>query len=112
MQAGPEDFGSMAPDMVAATLALQHAPLATILDYYVYFPALIEPLWNHQAIMLGASMDRPLRARQSGIFGDHGRVQPSIRPCVAAHRPQALMIFTELRSLSRLRTSRPMRPAG
>ena len=44
----------MAPDMVAATLALQHAPLATILDYYVYFPALIEPLWNHQAIMLGA----------------------------------------------------------
>ena len=26
-------------------------------------------------------------------FGDHGRVQPSIRPCVAALRPRALMIF-------------------
>ena len=44
--------------------------------------------------VLGPPMDRPSSARQnSGTFGDHGRVQPSIRPGVAARRPLALMIF-------------------
>ena len=35
----------------------------------------------------------PCAQDKSGIFGDRGRVQPSIRPGVAARKPQALMIF-------------------
>jgi len=39
-------------------------------------------------------MDRPLeRKAKFDTFGNHGRVQPSIRPGIAARRPQALMIF-------------------
>jgi hypothetical protein len=48
-----------------------------------------ERIWN-----LGASMDRPWSTRKNtASSANHGRVQPSIRPCVAARWPQALMIF-------------------
>src|SRR5829696_4458908 len=43
---------------------------------------------------------------------NHGRVQPSIRPGIAAHMAAGPDDNSPLRSLSRQRTLRPMHPAG
>jgi hypothetical protein len=87
-------------------------------DGYAGYPALADPKRNDGPVTLALCWAHPWTApRAEGDFsayGDHGRVQPSIRPWVAALRPPALMVFAAPFPITgaQVRTSRPMRPTG
>jgi hypothetical protein len=52
------------------------------------------------------------QGKNTAFFANHGRVQPSIRPGIAAHMAAGPDDNSPLRSLSHQRTLCPMHPAG
>jgi hypothetical protein len=86
-------------------------------DAYAAYGKLADPKRGGGPVMLAYCWAHPWTApgaqgKNAASSANHGRVQPSIRPGIAAHMAAGPDDNSPLRSLSHQRTLCPMHPAG